>query len=103
MTLEERNVLLNSPSFNAQVRIALCDWMNYWVTAGTDSIEDETVKNNTDAFIRELIENLDECTAKVVVLAISDTNIINAEGTPTDQNVKQAVDSITAHCLPYLM
>ena len=102
MTLEERNTLLNSPSFHAKVRIALCDWMNYWVTAGTGSIQDETVRNNTDAFITMLIENIDECTEKVVVVAISDSNIVNS-ASPTDQEIKLAVDAITAHCLPYLM
>ena len=103
MTLDERNNLLNSTSFHSKVRIALCDWMNYWVTAGTDSIEDPDIRMNTEAFIRMIIESLDECTAKVVVLAISDSNIINLENEPTDQNVKSAVDNIMAHCLTYLM
>ena len=102
MTLEERNTLLCSPAFIAQCRIALCDWAKYWATAGTDSIPDETVRCHTENFIREIIDNLDECTQKVVVLAIADDNIINAEE-PTDQNVKSAIDSIMASALPYLL
>ncbi len=103
MTLEERNAILNSTSFHSKVRVALCDWLNYWAMAGTDSIEDETVRINTDNFLRMLIDKLDECTTKVVVLAISDNNIINSEGEPTDEQVRAAVTAITSHCLPYLL
>ena len=103
MTLEERDTLLKSPSFYSKIRITLCDWMNYWVMAGTDSIQDETVKMNTEAFIRMIIENVDECTAKVVAFAISNEYIVNAENEVTDLDIKNAVDMITAHCLPYLV
>lgn len=103
MTLEERNAILNSTLFHSKVRVALCDWLNYWAMIGTDSIEDEKVRNDTDNFLRLLIEKLDECTTKVVVLAISDTNIIQSEGEPTDEQVRAAVTAITTHCLPYLL
>ena len=103
MTLEERDTLLNSPSFHAKVRIALCDWLNYWAIAGTGSIQDPTIKMYTEAFMRMIIENVEECTEKVVVLAIADSNIVNAQNEPTDQNVKSAIDVIMANCLAYLM
>ena len=103
MTLDERNALLASMSFHAKVRVALCDWMNYWVSAGTDLIQDETVRMQTEAFIRMIIENLDDCTSRVAVLAIANSNIANLEDEPTDQNVKAAVDSIMTTSLSYLL
>ena len=101
MTYEERNELLNDPSFTSQCRIALCDWAKYWASAGTDSIQDPTIRSYTESFIREVIDHLDDCAAKVAVFAIADDHITSSE--PSDANVKSAIDAIMATSLKYLM
>ena len=102
MTLEERNNVLISPSFTAKCRIAFCDWIEYWAINGTDSIQDQDLRNKTESLIRVGLEDLDTCVSKIAVLAISDTSIVNAEEV-TDALVSSAVTNIMSHAIEYLM
>lgn len=102
MTFEERNQVLASASFISKCRIALCDWMQYWVINGVSSIQDETLRNQTDAFIRYAMDNLDNCTSKIAILAISDSNVANAAEI-TDTVIQSAVTNIMTNALNYLM
>lgn len=102
MTLEERNTILNSPSFHAKVRVAFCDWISYWAINGTDSIEDDTLRNQTENIIQSAIEDIDKYTGKIAVLAISDSGVIEATEI-TDQIIRNAVTSIMSNALEYLM
>ena len=102
MTLEERNQVLNSSSFIAKCRIAFCDWIEYWAINGTDSIQDENLRNQTEGVIRVGLDNLDTCVSKIAVLAISDGSIVNAEEA-TDALVSAAVTNIMSHAIEYLM
>ena len=102
MTLEERNTILNSPSFHARIRVAFCDWIGYWAINGTDSIEDETLRSQTENIIQSAIEDIDKYTGKITVLAISDVGIIEATEI-TDQIIRNAVTSIMSNALEYLM
>ena len=103
MTLEERNTILTSTSFIAQIRIALCDWLGYWAINGTDSIENETLRSQTEAVIRDAIDNLDNYVGKIAVIAITDPAIKSAEGEVTDVTIQSAVASVMANALTYLM
>ena len=102
MTFEERNQILNSPSFLAKCRIALCDWMEYWAINGVQTIEDPDLRAKTSDMIHYGLDNLDECASKIAVLAISDASIIEAVE-PTDTVVRAAVTSIMSNALEYLM
>ena len=57
MTLNERNSILKSEDYIGKVRIAFCDWLQYWATTGVDNIEDEQVRENTDLFIKLALDN----------------------------------------------
>lgn len=102
MTLEERNTILNSPSFYAQIRVAFCDWISYWAINGIDSIEDPTLRRKTENIIQSALEDIDKYTGKIMFLAISDTGVIEATEI-TDQIVRNAVTSIMSNALEYLM
>lgn len=102
MTLEERNTILNSPSFHAQIRVAFCDWIGYWAINGTDSIENPTLRSQTESIIQSAIENIDIYTGKLAILAISDAGVIEANEL-TDQIIRNAVTSIMSNALEYLM
>ena len=102
MTLEERNTILNSPSFHARIRVAFCDWIGYWAINGTDSIEDPTLRSQTESIIQSAIEDIDRYTGKIAVLAISNTNIVEAEEL-TDQVIRNAVKNIMSNALEYSM
>ena len=102
MTLEERNTILNSPSFHARIRVAFCDWISYWAINGTDSIEDPTLRSQTESMIQSAVEDIDKYTGKITVLAISDAGVIEATEI-TDQIIRNAVTSIMSNALEYLM
>ena len=59
MNYNERNEIFISDAFQAQCKIALADWLNYWATNGTASIEDETLRKQTEDFVKFAIHNLD--------------------------------------------
>ncbi len=102
MTLEERNIILNSPSFHARIRVAFCDWIGYWAINGTDSIEDETLRSQTESVIQSAVEDIDRYTGKIAVLAISDASVVAASEL-TDEVIRSAVTSIMSNALEYLM
>lgn len=102
MTYIERNSILNNENFIAQCQIALCDWVNYWAVNGTQSIEDENLREQTDRFLKLFITNPYAYTRKIATLAISEAVIKNAEEI-TDANVTTAVTNLLAHTLDFLM
>ena len=102
MTLEERNNILTSTSFMAKIRVAFCDWLGYWALNGTDSIQDETLRSQTNEIIRDSVQNLDTYTGKIAVLAISNNNIVEATEI-TDEIIRNAVTNIMSNALEYIM
>ena len=102
MTLNERNTILKSEDYIGKVRIALCDWLNYWATMGTESIEDEQVRNNTNLFITLALSNPEAYITKLVTLTISESSVKDAIEI-TDTNVSTAVAHVLASALSYLL
>jgi hypothetical protein len=102
MTLNERNTILKSEDYIGKVRIALCDWLNYWATMGTDSIEDEEVRTNTNTFITFSLSNPEAYINKLATLVISEQAIKDAIEI-TDTNVSTAVAHVLASALSYLL
>ena len=102
MTYIERNSTLNNENFIAQCQIALCDWVNYWAVNGTESIEDENLRNLTDMFIKFYIKSPYSYAKKVAILAISES-VIEESQEITDLEVKQAVDHLLATALSYIL
>ena len=102
MTLEERNTVLTSTSFIARIRVAFCDWIEYWAINGTSSIENENLRQQTERVVRSAIENLDIYTNKIAVLAISDANIVAANEL-TDELIRNAVTNIMSNALEYIL
>ena len=102
MTYNERDEILKDSEYLGKVRIALCDWLQYWATSGVDSIEDEQVKENTDLFIKLALSNTESYVIKLAILAISESAIKDAIEV-TDTNVLTAVNHLLATALPYLL
>lgn len=102
MTYNERNLVLQSEDFIGKVRIAMCDWVEYWAVNGTASIEDPELKEKTDNFITLALSNPDAYVRKLATLAIAEPAVKEAVEV-TDLNVKTAVDSVLSHALDYLM
>ena len=102
MTFNERNVILKNEDYVGKVRIAFCDWLNYWVTTGVDSIEDEQIRNNTSLLITLALSNPEVYINKLAVLAISEQAVKEAVEI-TDINVSTAVTHLLATALPYLL
>lgn len=102
MTYIERNSILNNENFIGQCQIALCDWVNYWAVNGTESIEDENLKNLTNTFIKSYIKNPYAFARKIATLAISESIIQEAEEI-TDLKVKEAVDHLLATTLNFIL
>lgn len=102
MNYNERNEIFISDTFQAQCKIALTDWMNYWATNGTASIEDETLREQTDNFLKFAIHNLDSYAKALSVLVIGEDSI-KTDGEVTDAEVSAAVTHVLSAALEYLL
>ena len=102
MTYNERDNILKDPEFIGKVRIAFCDWMEYWAVSGTSSITDPTQREQTDLLITMALSNQDAYVNKLAVLAISEPSVKDAAEV-TDTNVNTAVVNLLANALPYLI
>lgn len=102
MSYNDRNEIFLTEEFIGKVRMALCDWLEYWASAGTASITDPVLRQKTDDFIRGSIFNLDSAVKRVSVLIISEPNVRDAV-TITDQNVQTAMTNVLSTSLDYLM
>ena len=96
MNYNERNDIFVSDTFQAQCKIALTDWLNYWATNGTASIE------QTDNFLKFAIHNLDNYAKALSVLVIGEESI-KADSEVTDSEINTAVNRVLAHALSYLL
>lgn len=102
MTYNERNEILMDETFTAKVRIALCDWVNYWAVNGTSSITDPDLKKKTDDFILSALGNIEAYVNRIAVLIIAEPAVKDAVEV-TDANVQTALTNIMSHALDYLM
>lgn len=102
MNYNERNTVFMSDTFQAQCKIALTDWLNYWATNGTASIEDETLREQTDNFLKFAIHNLDSYAKALSVLVIGEDSI-KTDGEVTDAEVSAAVTHVLSAALEYLL
>ena len=102
MTYTERNVTLQSNEYIGMVRIAYADWLGYWASAGTTSIEDPDLREKTDELIKMSLDNRDAYVAKLATLVIADDAVKNATQV-TDAAVKIAVDNVLTHAVGYLI
>ena len=102
MTYEERNEVLMDEGFIAKVRVALCDWVNYWAINGTSTIDDPDLKQSTDLFIQSSLSNLETYVRRIAVLIISETVIKEAQSV-TDANVQTALTNVMSHAIDYLL
>ena len=98
----DRNTILASDNYTSMVRIAVCDWVNYWAINGTGTIEDETLREQTDGFIRVFLIDPDLFVQKIAYLAISEPSVKDAVEV-TDANVATAVTNILSHALSYIL
>lgn len=102
MSYNERNQIFVSDKYQAQVKMALVDWVNYWATNGTESIDDPDLRDKTDLYIKFCTQNLDNYTKSLATLVIGEPNIINTEEV-TDGEIKTAVSHVLATALEYLI
>ena len=102
MNYADRDDLLNDPIFKHRCRIALCDWVNYWVNAGVSSIEDEQLRENTKQFCQAALKDLNAYVDKIAYLTISQENIASLENI-TDLDIKNAVVSIMSRGIEFLL
>ena len=93
MNFLERANLLNTSDFYNRCKIAICDWINYWVNTGTDSIEDEVLRERTYNFCRFALSDLNRYTDKITALVISQDNIKELQEV-TDNDIMIAVNGI---------
>lgn len=102
MTYIERNTILQDDTFIARVRIAFCDWLNYWASNGTASIEDQDLRDKTDMLVGSAISNTEAFVKKIAVLVIAESSVKEAAEI-TDANVSSAVTSVMSHAIDYLL
>ena len=102
MTLNERNEILQSEEYIGKVRIAFCDWLEYWAVNGTGSIQDEQTREKTDLLIMLALSSQEAYVQKLAILAISEPVVKDAVEV-TDANVSAAVTNLLTYALPYLI
>ena len=102
MNYTERNEILQSNEFVGKVCIAYADWLGYWASAGTASIEDPDLREKTDALIMMSLDRRDVYVAKLATLVIADDAVKSAT-TVSDTDIKTAVDNVLAHAIHYIL
>lgn len=102
MTYNERNEILKNSEYIGKVRIAFCDWLEYWSVNGTESIQDENLRSKTDLLITLALSNLEVYVNKLAVLAIAEPSVKDAVEV-TDANVTTAITNLLANALQYLL
>jgi len=102
MTLNERDNILKNSEYVGKVRIAFCDWLEYWSVNGTESIQDENLRSKTDLLITLALSNLETYVNKLAVLAIAEPSVKDAVEV-TDANVTIAITNLLANALRYLL
>ena len=102
MNFIDRNEIFMSEDFTSRCRIALCDWINYWVNAGVDSIENEELRNNTRAFCIFALGNLEAYVNKITALVISQNTIKNLQEI-TDNDIMLAINAIMSTGIEFLL
>lgn len=102
MNFVERDEIFLSEEFTSQCRIALCDWVNYWVNAGVDSIQDDELRENTRLFCAFVLSNLEAYVKKITALVISQSNIKELT-VITDSDVMTAVNTIMSSGIKFLL
>ena len=102
MTYNERDTILKDSEYVGKVRIAFCDWMEYWAVNGTASITDPDIRDRTDLLIKLALSNPEAYVNKLAILVISEPAVKDAVEV-TDANVNTAVVNLLAHALEYLL
>ena len=102
MNFIERNEIFESEDFTSRCRIALCDWVNYWVNAGVDGIQDDELRENTRLFCIFALGNLNAYVNKITALVISQSNIVNLQEI-TDSDIMTAVNTIMSTGIKFLL
>lgn len=102
MNFLERNEIFISEEFTSRCRIALCDWVNYWVNAGVESIESEELRDDTRLFCSFALSNLETYVRKITALVISQESIKNLQEV-TDNDIRTAVTSIMSTGIKFLL
>lgn len=102
MNYNERNEIFLTEDFIGRVRIALCDWLNYWAINGTTSIENETLRELTNTFVTTAIFNLEAMVKRISVLVIAEPSVKNAVEI-TDTDIQTAITNILSHALNFLL
>lgn len=103
MTNHERFAYFESGQLQEAVEIELLDWAGYWTTAGLDSITDALQKEQTAEAIRMILNDLGYMVKVTAELAISDSEIKNAEPDGvTESMIYGAVTAILANKLAWI-
>lgn len=102
MTYTEREQVYNSSNVLPRVKVALCDWMNYWAVNGTDSIEDGTLKAKTEEFIRLGVEDPWKYAERISVIMMGSPTIKEASEI-TDLMIKTELDTVMSTAMDYIM
>ena len=102
MNNQERFEYFESGKLQRAVEIELLDWVGYWTTAGTGSIEDPLQREQTNHMILEILQALPEQISMVSRLAISYDEIKVATGDPSEATIRGIVTNILTFKLAWL-
>ena len=102
MSYIEREQRYNESNVSVRVKVALCDWMNYWAINGTEAITDETLRLKTENFIHLGIENPQLYADRISIILLGDPTFASATEI-TDQMIQNGVTSVMSNAMDYIM
>ena len=102
MTANERYKVYISNDFDEKVTVAVIDWAHYWAEAGVESIEDETLRAQTAAAIRQVLDQPGVVVGRVKTLVLG-ADAVKAAAELTDEVVKAAVDGAFSKSISYII
>ena len=102
MTANERYSIFISNDFDEKVLVSVIDWADYWANAGTDSITDPVLRQQTDQAIAQVLDQPSVISGRVKVLVLGD-DAVKAATELTDAIIKGAVDRAFASAIGYIV
>lgn len=98
MTANERYNIYISNEYDEKVMVAVIDW----AATGTESIEDEILRRQTERAVAEILDQPSVIAGRVKTLVLGD-DAIKVAAELTDALVKQAVDRAFSGSIGYIV
>ena len=103
MNKTERSEFLKSQKSYDMFEIQVLKWMRYWITAGLDGIEDETLRQKTSDVMKMILKAKDTVVRRVRDIGIMSEVLDTVEETPSYADIETIVSATMANHIDWVL